>query len=55
MFSTALVDIGVIFVAAVVVGPFVCWSRFPLAVIYDSGRYYEVIFATRPFHVAKDP
>ena len=55
MFSLDLVDIGVTFASYDATGFCLCWSRCPLVVISDSGRYFEIIFALIPGHVAKDP
>ena len=53
--SPSLVDKGAIFSAAADVGNFFWWSRWTLAVIYDSGRYFEISFSVSPGHVVKDP
>ena len=55
MFSPALVDKGATFAADAAAGRCFCWSRFPVAVISDSGRYFEIIFYVSPGHVEKDP
>ena len=55
MFSPALVDKGVTFIAAAAAGICLFWSRCPYSVIYDSGRYFEISFSVSPGHVEKDP
>ena len=55
MFSSSLVAIGVTFAAADPAGRCFYWSRFPLTVISDYGRYLEIIFYLSPGHGAKDP
>ena len=55
MFSPNLVYKGVIFVVADVVGRCFFWSRCPLAVIYDSERYFDMSFSVSPGYVAKYP
>ena len=41
VFYPALVDNCVTFAAATAAGCFLCWSRCPLEVIHDSGRYLK--------------
>ena len=55
MFSSDLVAKGVTF--SIAVSAFYCflWSRFPLAVISDSGRYFEMSLSVSPGRVANDP
>ena len=48
-------DKGVIFAAAAAAGCCFFWSRCPFDVIYDSGRYFEIILSVSPGHVEKDP
>ena len=55
MFSLALVSNGVTFLADSDTGCCLCWSRCPLSVVSDSGRYFEKSFSVSPGHVAKDP
>ena len=55
MFSPALVYKGVTFETAAAAGSCFCWSRCPFAVIYDSGRYFEIIFSMSSGHDEKDP
>ena len=55
MFSPDLVDKGVTFAAADAAGRFFCWSMCPFAVIYDSGRNFEISFSMSPGHIDKDP
>ena len=55
MFSLALVDTCVTFSAASAAGRCFCWSRCHFAVIYYSGRYFEIIFSVSPGHVDNDP
>ena len=55
MFYPALVYIGVTFAKATFSGNYFCWSSFPLAVIYDSGRYFEKFLSVSPGHVENDP
>ena len=57
MFSPGLVDQGVTFAVAVAAaaGRCFCWSRYPFALIYDSGRYFEISFSVSPGHVEKYP
>ena len=55
MISPDLVDKGVTFTAAADADRFPCWSRCPFAVIYDSGRYFEIRFSVSPGHVEKNP
>ena len=55
MFSHAVVDKGVTSAASYTAGRFLCWSRCPLAVIADYGRYLEMVFSVIPGHFAKDP
>ena len=55
MFSPDLVYNGVTFSAAAAAGHCFCFFRCPFAVIYDSGRYFEIGFYVSPGHVEKDP
>ena len=55
MFYPILVDKGVKVAAASAAGCCFCWYNLPLAVIYDSGIYFEMSFYVIPGHVAKDP
>ena len=55
MFSPDLVDKGVTFAAAASSGSFFCWFWCPLAVIYDFGIYFDIIFSVIPGYVTKDP
>ena len=55
MLYPALVDKCVTFAAVADAGRCFCWSRFPFAVISDSGRYFEMSFSVNPDHVEKDP
>ena len=55
MLSPALVHKCVTFVTAAAAGRCLCWSRFPFAVISDSGRYFEISLSVSPGHVDKDP
>ena len=55
MFSSALVDKCVAFASAAAAGHCFFWSRCPLVVISDSGKYFEMSFSVSPGHVAKDP
>ena len=55
MLSPDLVDKGVTFAAAAAAGCCLYWSRFPFAVISDSGRYFEISFSVSPGHFEKDP
>ena len=55
MFSPALVDKVVIFASAAAAGRCLYWSRFPFAMISDSGRYFKISFSESPGHVEKDP
>ena len=55
MFSPTLVDKCATLSATAATDRCFCWSKFPLAVISDSGRYFEIIFSLSPLHVAKDP
>ena len=55
MFSSDLVDKGVLFAAADVAGCCFCWSRCLFAVISDFGRYFEISFSVSPGHVEKNP
>ena len=55
MFYPALVDKGVAFAAAAASFSCFLWSRGPFAMIYDSGRYFEIRFSASPGHVEKDP
>ena len=54
MFSPDLVDKGVKFATAATVGRCFLWSRCAFAVIYDSGRYFEISFSVIPGHIEKD-
>ena len=54
MLSPALVDKCVTFVAASDDGCCLCWSKCPLDVISDSGRYSKMSFSVSPGHGAKD-
>ena len=54
MLSPNLVAKGVTFAAADAAGRCFYWSRCPLAFIYDSSRYFEIIFAVSTGNVAKD-
>ena len=55
MFSPALVDKGVTFAEAAATGRCFYWSRCHFSVIYDSGRYFGIIFSVSPVYVEKDP
>ena len=55
MLPPALVAKVFIFSSAAAAGNCFCWSRRTLAVISDSGRYFEMIFAMSTGHVAKAP
>ena len=55
MFSPALVDKVVTFADPDTTGDFFCWFWCPLAVIYDSGIYFDIIFSVIPGYVTKDP
>ena len=54
MLSPTLVAKGVTFAAADDSGHCFFWSRCPLEVISDSGRYFEMDFFMGPDHVVKD-
>ena len=54
MFSPVFLGKGATFSAAAAAGCLSCWSRCPLAVISDSGRYFEMSLSVSPGHVAKD-
>ena len=55
MFSSDLVAKGVTF--SIADSAFHCffWSRFPLDVISDYGRYFEMSLSVSPGRVTKDP
>ena len=55
MFSPDLVDKGVTFSDAAASGHCFCVSRCHFAVIYDYGKYFEIIFSVSHGHVEKDP
>ena len=55
MFSPDLVVKGVTFANAAAAGSCFLWSRCPFAMIYDSGRYFEIRFSASPGHVEKGP
>ena len=55
IFSPALVSIGFTILAAATTSYCVCWSKWPLEMISDYGRYFVIIFSVRPVHVEKDP
>ena len=54
MFSSALVDKCVAFASAAAAGHCFFWSRCPLVVISDCGKYFEMSFSVSPGHVEKD-
>ena len=53
--SSALETKGVTFAISDSAGHCFCWSRFPLDVISDSGRYFEMSVSVSPGRVSKDP
>ena len=55
MFLPSLVDTFVTFASDSAAGNYFCWSRCPLVVISDSGRYFEMSFSVSPGHVVEDP
>ena len=55
MFSPGLANKSVTFAANSAAGSCFCWYRCPFAVIYDSGRYFEISFSVSPGHVEKYP
>ena len=55
VFYPDLVDKGVTFAAAATAGRCLCWSRYPFAVISDSGRYFEISFSASSGHVENNP
>ena len=55
MFYPALVDKCVTFSSTDASGCCFFWSKYPLSMISDSVRYFEISFSVGPGHVAKDP
>ena len=55
MLYPVLVGKVVTFPAAAAAGRYFYWYRCPLAVISDSGGYFEISLSVSPGHVAKIP